>query len=206
MRRGAWLLLLVPLSGVADPLDDAVALVRAAHPALEAAQAEYRAVREQPDWSADVTLGWTEKGTVQGGASGANAGIRVTIPLVGGEGDVETAKARESLAKARERVVSDFLDAAKRLRTKAAEVNTLEERRDFERDRLEYFKKRVDEGLADSPKLWPVADAVRDAEGNYREARAAFDTMLTHTARRYGGDQWKRLRALLAAHANRTQP
>jgi len=206
MRRLAVIALLVPLSSAAAPLDDAVALVQLAHPTLVAQHDEFRAVRSQSDWSADVTLGWTEKGTAEGGARGANAGIRVTIPLAGGTGDVETAQARTALARARERVVSEFLDAAKQIRLKAAAVDGFKERRAFERDRLEYFRKRVDEGLEDAPELWPVADAVRSAEADYREARAELETLLTHTARRYGGERWNQLRALLAAHAKQTRP
>ena len=205
MRRLVPLLLIAPLTGVAAPLDDAVALVRVAHPTLAAQRQAFRTVRNQPDWSADLTLGWTEKGTVEGGARGANAGIRVTIPLAGGESDQETAQARTQLARGRERVMARFLDAARDLRLQAAEVDGLEERRSFERDRLEYFKKRVDEGLADAPELWPVADAVRIAEAEYREARAELRAMLTHTARRFGGERWKQLRALLAAHAKPTK-
>ena len=62
-----------------------------------------------------------------------------------------------------------------------------------------YRQKRVDEGLDEAPVLWTESEAVQKAEHAWRRAAEALEAERLTIARRYGGGEWSRLRALLAA-------
>jgi hypothetical protein len=70
----------------------------------------------------------------------------------------------------------------------------------FQQDRLEYYKKAVDEGREEAAVLWQVAMALRDARQAMLAAAAAFDGELEKTARTYGGEAWMTLQDLLAEY------
>ncbi|MDZ7808973.1 MAG: hypothetical protein U5L11_01050 [Arhodomonas sp.] len=68
------------------------------------------------------------------------------------------------------------------------------------RDRLEYRRQQVDEGLLDPAELWPAAEASTQAEQAYESARDALEARTETVARRYGGREWERLKLLLVEH------
>jgi len=204
MRRLLHVLLMLPALAAAAPLDDAVTLVLEAHPVLAAERAAMQAQTSQRGWNADVTLSWTQRGTEFGGAGGPNAGIRLRIPLFDRTHELKSANARSAWQNSRDRVLRRFLAEVEALVALAAEAREADTMRAFHKDRLEYRKKQVAEGLAEADSLWEVAERLREAEHKYRKARTELETLLESVARQYGGEQWKRLRALLAARAKQS--
>lgn len=204
MRRLLPVLLILPALANAAPLDDAVTLVLEAHPVLAAERAAMQAQTRQRNWNADVTLSWTQRGTEFGGEGGSNAGIRLRIPLFDRTHELESADARSAWQESRDTVLRRFLAEVETLVALAAEAREADTMRAFRKDRLEYRKKQVDEGLAEADSLWAVAERLKQAEHEYSKARTKLEAMLESVARQYGGEQWKRLRALLAARAKQS--
>ena len=196
------LVLSIPLPVAADGLDEAVGLVLAAHPVLVAEQAEFVEVTRQRTWSTDLTLSYTEQGTEYGGPGGTNAGLRVSIPLFDRSHELAAARARTGLQQSRDRVLAAFLADVEQLGTQAAKVRELDTMRRFYRDRLEYRKQQVDEGLIEPDQLWPAAEKMQQAEFDFRAEQGRLVMMQERIARKYGGEQWQQLRDLLAAQMN----
>ncbi|MCE0732466.1 hypothetical protein LWH48_06570 [Halomonas sp. G15] len=191
---------------LAAPLDDAIALVQRVHPVLQAQHAEYRETTRQRDWSSDITLGWTERGTAEGGAAGANAGIRVTIPLFDRSHELRTAEARSTWMASRDGVLTGFLASVAELEAVMLELHEAQRMRAFRRDRLEYQQRQVEEGIAEPDSLWPVAEAMEQADLLYAARQRRSEAMREHVAREFGGGQWTTLRDLLADHARQMMP
>lgn len=180
-------------------MDEALALVEAHHPELERRRAEHRAVAEAPAWSADVDLSVSRGRTEFGASDTGRAELSVTIPLVGGGREAEAAAAQRELAQARAGVREAFLDAVGELRALAAEREAAAEHRSVLEDRLAYHREAVEAGEAEPDALWGEVERLQAAEHDYRRADTALDAELEATARRFGGEAWKRLRDLLAA-------
>lgn len=185
------------LAGALD-LDEAVALVLVYHPVLTAEASEYAEVERQHAWKADLSLSYHEKGTEHGGPGGANAGIRVTIPLFDRSRALEVAKARTGVAKVRERVLAAFLGEVEKLNNQTAKVRELATMRRFHRDRLEYRKRQAEEGAIEAGDLWEAAEKVQLADFGHRTERERLEALRDRIAREYGGTRWTRLRDLLA--------
>jgi hypothetical protein len=198
MRLLLAVLMLLPLRGWADTLDEALRLVLASHPVLVAEQAEVAETAHQRAWSSDVTLSYYERGTEYGGPSGGNAALRLRIPLFDRSHELAAAKARTSLEKARETVRAAFLAEVERIGAQGAKVRELDTMRQFYRDRLEYRRKQVDEGIEDAGSLWPEAEKLQQVEFDYRAEKGKLEMMRESVAREYGGRQWTKLRDLLA--------
>lgn len=196
----ALCLLLLPLVANAAPLDEALALVRERHPVLVAERAQLAEYARQRDWAAKVTVGWTQRGTDYGGEAGTNAGVNLSIPLFDRKRQLERAKTQAAYAEKRAGIEAAFLGAVQAL-GKEAEAGRAQARlRDLYRDRLAYRKQQVDEGLQVADALWAEAEAVQKAEQAQAQSEAELQAGLEMVAREYGGDEWKRLQALLAAH------
>jgi hypothetical protein len=202
-----WAALLILLAGPAlgAPLDDAIALVLRVSPALAEQRTEVRAIERQSDWISKVSLGYRQRQT-QTEAGGYNAGVTVEIPLFSRKREIAAAKARRALAAARQQLLSHFLDEVAKLvelegrRAEAAEMAS------FYRDRLEYFKRAVDEGRLESDTLWVDAEKAKKAEHDAAQGERKLAAALEESARRYGEQEWKTLRALLAAHVKQSRP
>lgn len=196
------LALLLPRLAVAVDLDEAVALVRVHHPVLAAQAAEYAETARQYAWSADVSLSYHEKGTEHGGPGGGNAALRVSIPLFDRSRELKTVKARTGVEKARDRVLAAFLADVEKLGVQAAKVRELATMKRFYRDRLEYSKRQVDEGMIEADDLWEAAEKVQLAEFDHRAEAGRLVTMRERIAREYGGARWTRLLDLLGDAPN----
>lgn len=198
--------LATPAGVLAAPLDDAIALVQRAHPVLQAQQAEYREATRQRDWSSDITQGWTERGTAEGGAAGANAGTRMTIPLFDRSHELRTAEARSTWVLSRDGVLTGFLDSVSELEALMLEIHEAQRMREFQRDRLVYQQRQVEEGIAEPDTLWPVAEVMELADLTYVERHRRGEVLCEHIAREFGGEQWMTLRGLLAEHVKQVMP
>lgn len=189
-------LLLPRLAGAVD-LDEAVALVLVHHPVLAAEAAEYAETTRQHAWSADVSLSYHEKGTEYGGPGGGNAALRVSIPLFDRSHELKAVKARTGVEQARERVLAAFLADVEKLKVQAAKVRELATMKRFYRDRLEYRKRQVAEGMIEADDLWEAAEKVQLAEFDHTAEAERLKTMRERIAREYGGARWTRLLNLL---------
>jgi outer membrane protein TolC len=193
----------------AEPLDEAISLVLAESPVIAKAETDLAAIGEQHDWTARVNIGYQAReflstsgdSTLTGSAGGPNAGIQVFIPLFDKRREIEGMKARASIAVTRDAVLREFVQAAAELRALAEQHAAAIENAELARDRLKYFSEAEKAGQIEPAALWPHAEAAKGAEQAARKSALAFETALDTTARKYGGDQWKKLKALLAEHA-----
>ena len=186
----------------ADPLDEALHLVMTRHPEMAAREAEFRAIRESPRWSADLNLSLTEGRTEFGATGGPRAVMSVTIPLGGSGHDEKRSRSRRELESARDALRAAFLGDVTGLRALAQQVEHRRERRDFWRDQVEYYQEAVEADLHEPDRLWNDADRLQQAEHAFRVARLELEVELDRAARRYGGREWQRLRRLLVEIAN----
>lgn len=186
-------------SVLASALDDAIALVLKANPVLAAQEASVAEAARQRSWSSAATLGWTERGTEYGGAAGPNAGVSIRIPLFDRTNELKLAQAQAEAMRNRDAVLTAFLADVRMLKELAGKVAEADDLRRLHRDRTEYWKQAVKQGRAEQDKLWPEAEAWKRAEHTYRQLRANLDMAIETTARRFGGEEWSRLRDLLVA-------
>lgn len=194
------MLVAMPLCVQAAALDEALTLVRECHPVLVAERTQLAEYARQHDWAAKVSVGWTQRGTDFGGEAGSNAGVNLSIPLFDRKRQLDRAKAQAVYADKRASIEAGFLGEVKALGKQADESNAQIQLRDLYRDRLAYRKQQVDEGLQDADALWSEAETVQKAEQALTKSDAELQLGLEMVAREYGGDEWKRLQALLAAH------
>lgn len=187
------------LSSLGSALDDAITLVLNAHPVLAAQELSVAETARQRSWSSAATVGWTERGTEYGGAAGPNAGISVRIPLFDRTNELKLAHAQADAVRQRDAVLTAFLADVRMLKELMGKVAEADDLRRLNRDRAEYWKQAVKEGRAEQDKLWPEAEAWKRAEHTYRQLRASLETAIETTARRFGGEEWSRLRDLLVA-------
>jgi Outer membrane efflux protein len=191
--------LLWSLQSLGNALDEAIALVLKSNPVLAAQEASVAETSRQRSWSSAATLGWTERGTDYGGAAGPNAGISVRIPLFDRAPELKLAQAQTEAARQRDAVLAAFLADVRMLKELAGKVTEADDLRRLHRDRAAYWKQAAKEGRAEQDKLWPEAEAWKRAEHAHRQLRANLDTAIETTARRFGGEEWMRLRDLLVA-------
>lgn len=182
-----------------DPIGEAIALVLKAHPLLAAQEASVAETARQRSWSSAATLGWTERGTEYGGAAGRNAGVSLRIPLFDRTNELKLAQAQAEAARNRDAVLTSFLADVRMLKELAGKVAEADDLRRLHRDRVEYWRQAVEQGRAEQDRLWPEAEAWKRAEHAWRQLRASLDIALETTARRFGGEEWSRLRDLLVA-------
>jgi len=186
----------------ADPMAEALRLVEARHPVLSAQAAEQAALARQRNWKTDVFVGWTQRGTEFSPEAGANAGVRLTIPLFDRSHELETARTRTTWSRERSGIVAGFLAEVQKLRGMALELENADSARELYRDRLEYWRQAVEEGKSEPERLWGEAEALLKADQAYRKAREALDAERERIAREYGGDAWTTLSVLLAEIAS----
>ena len=184
---------------IAGPLEDALDLVLSKSAAVSAKQHESEAISQQSTWSSEVRLAYHLQNT-QETASGIDAGVTVKIPLFDRSKKIKAARARYQLAETRQTLRNAVVVAAAQLVELAVKQADASEAAEFQRDKLEYYKRAVDEGREEAEVLWQVAKSVRDAQQKMLAAVQTFDTELEKIARTYGGETWIRLQDLLAEY------
>ncbi len=179
-------------------IEAATTLVLFANPLIQAERQELAEQSHQRDWSARLTLGYTMGGSAEATAGGPNAGIHVEIPLFDRANELKVVKARSAFQQRQDAVLSDFLGQMEKLCSKADQVRELDTMRRFYRDRLQYRQEQVKEGLEDADTLWKETEKAQEVEHDYRRKQGELAAMQLAIARRFGGEEWKRLQALLA--------
>jgi hypothetical protein len=208
--RGSWAAMLVALAvagraGADCPgssrLEEALTIIAEANPVLIAERGIYAEQTRQHPWETVVTVGYSVTDTFESGEAGPNAALRVRIPLWGRSNDLKTAQARATWKRAEDSVRIAFLTDIQALCEQAAQVEALDTLRAFHRDRLTYRQEQVDQGLAEPDTLWVETEAAQKAEHEWRREAGKLQAQRLTLARRYGGEDWGRLRALLEAMA-----
>lgn len=203
MTRGLLLLALFLSSSVLactqSQIEAATTLLLQANPVLLAERKELAEQSRQRDWSARLTMGYAMGSADSTTATGPNAGIHVEIPLFDRANELKVVKARSAFQQRQDGVLADFLGQMEKFCSKADQVRQLDSMRRFYRDRLHYRQEQVKEGLQKADSLWKETEKAQQVEHDYRRGRGELVAMQLAVARRFGGDEWKRLQALLAA-------
>jgi hypothetical protein len=98
-----------------------------------------------------------------------------------------------------------FLADTHALRVRVAEVGSLDAPRAVHRDLLTYRQEQVDQELAEPDTLWAETDAAQKAEHEWRQEAGQLQAQRLTLARRFGGNQWGRLRTVLKAMTHLTR-
>jgi hypothetical protein len=213
--KAALSLLLFFLATIAHaaPLDDALTIALDNSASIAAKYAELGIARSGHDWSSDVrftynlnntdTTTTTEDGDITRDSEGVNGRFTLKIPLFSNTTDGKVSKANAAAAVERERVIGAFLTAVKGLVLLHHQHITADESYQLKRDKLDYFKQSVSEGLTESPaELWPHAEAAKQAEHAATTKRLEYQIELETVSRQYGGPDWQQMKAHLQAHIN----
>jgi hypothetical protein len=204
-RLGALLCLLaLPSLALGDcpgsaRLEEALRVVSLANPVLRAADRAHTQAQRQRDWKAVLNLGYDTNTTFETGEAGARAAVRVEIPLWDRGSDLAKAEAAVALASQQDSTRVSLLADIQSLCELASQVDALNILRELTRDRLAYRQERVDQGLESADALWREAEAMQRAEHDWRRESGKLKAMHLTLARRYGGNEWQRLQALLIA-------
>ena len=190
-----------PPTDCPDPLvlGEALALVVEANPVLGAERDQLAERARQKGWESYLSLGYSTNTSFESGEAGANAALRVRIPLFDRKQELALAEARTALSKSQDALLSAFLAEVRKLCDQGARVQEADTLRGFYRDRLKYRQERVDEGLEEAPVLWAESEQVQKSEHAWRREAQALNAQGLTLARQYGGAEWRRLQALLGA-------
>ena len=213
-RRPAPLLLVVALGAVwpaaalaecpgTARLEEALLVLALANPVLLAEGAVQAEASKQRDWKMKLALGYDTNTTFETGEAGARAALRVEIPLFDRAGVLSRAEARAALVAKQDSARAGFLADIQTLCELAAETRALDTLRSLTRDRLAYRQERVNQGLDPADSLWQEAEAMQSAEHEWVAASGRLDALRLTLARRWGGEEWQRLHALLNAMTRR---
>ncbi len=184
-----------------DPLvlGEALALVVEANPVLGAERDQFAERARQKGWESYLSLGYSTNTSFESGEAGANAALRVRIPLFDRKQELALVEARTALSKSQDALLSGFLAEVRKLCDQGARVQEADTLRRFYRDRLKYRQERVDEGLEEAPVLWAESEQVQKSEHQWRREAQAWNAQGLTLARQYGGIEWRRLQVLLGA-------
>lgn len=182
-----------------DRLSEALRILDQAHPPALTMRAAVEAKQRQHDWSAEVGLSYDTNATSEGGPAGGRGTIAVKIPLFDQTSRIEKAETRAAAERERDAMRASLLSEMADYCAAVRKRQAAERARDFAKDRLAYYQQRIDQGLASPDVLWQQAESFQSAERERAELAAAIETEALTLARRWGGDQWPRLLALLHA-------
>lgn len=183
---------------MAAPLDEALNLVLLYHPNIAQKQIIAEETAQQTDWEANIRLGYSYKETSTE-SMGPNASFIVNIPLFSRKRQLANTKARAAVSVQREQVRTAFLAEFSSLKSLANDHYAARKRYALQKDKLQWYKKAVEEGRLEADVLWNQAEATQTAELNARESQQKYQTVLSTMARKFAQEQWKTLQDLLAA-------
>lgn len=204
MIRVGLAALLICNAAVSAPLDDAIALVVEVAPLVAERRIDLAVVEKTKPFDMQARVGYQQKGT-QTDAAGINAGVYVTIPLFSTKREREAAKARALVAQAQDQVLTSFLGDVAALEQADQEQMNAQLAADFNSDRMDFGTEQEEQGLIDGPELWPMADALRQANASKAMAERKRRAAIERVARRFGAYRWEELRTLLENHLKATR-
>jgi hypothetical protein len=207
LLAGMLMALLPALAAAACPgagrLEEALRVLEVANPVLRAEAAAFGEAQRQRDWTASLKLAYDSNTTLESGAAGPRGVLAVEIPLFDRSAKLARAQARAAYVSEVDTARTAFLTDIRSLCDLAAEVRALDDYRAFNRDRTVYRQERVNEGLDEPDTLWAEFDAAQRAENDWQAARGRLQGQRLTLARRWGGEEWRRLLVLLEAMTGR---
>jgi hypothetical protein len=194
----------------AEPIDEALAIVINNSASINSRHSELKISRDSHNWTSEVRFTYNlrnntttanETGNLTTDSQGFNGQLIVKIPLFHDETQNKIDRANAALALEQEKVLVSFLASVKSLLIAHQTHKAADSDYRLKRDKLEYYKQSLKEGLLASPaELWEFADAAKTSENTAFSAKVAFQTELKTVSRQYGGSQWQELEQLLVAH------
>ncbi|MCB1761331.1 MAG: hypothetical protein KDI68_16295 [Gammaproteobacteria bacterium] len=179
-------------------IEAAAALVLQVNPLVQVEREQLEEQARQKSWSAHLSLGYGVAGNDENAADTTAAAIQVEIPLFDRSHRLKLVEARVAYQQQRDRVLAAFLAEVLGFCRKADLVQGVDRMRRFYRDRLRYRQEQVEAGLEEPERLWTETEKVQQTENDYRRDLGELKATRLVIARRFGGTEWKRLRALLA--------
>jgi hypothetical protein len=199
--RALFLLAVILSSGAqacaTAKIEAAAELMLQINPVLQAERQELAEQSHQRDWSARLSVGYNLGSVDTTVSDGPNAGIQVEIPLFDRARELKLAKARTAFQSKQDRILNSFLGDVEKLCSRNGQVKALEALRGFYRDRLQYRQEQVKEGLEEATVLWEELEKIQQVDHDYRREWDELLTLRLTIARRFGGEAWKQLQALL---------
>jgi hypothetical protein len=178
-------------------IEAAAELVLQVNPVLQAERRELDEQSRQRDWRARLSLGYATGSTEIGESTRPNASIQLDIPLFDRSRELKLARAHTIIQLKQDSILSGFLGGVEKLCSQAEQVRALEALRSFYRDKLQYHREQVKEGLEEAAVLWEALEKVQRVEQDHRRELGELVAMKIAIARRFGGEAWKQLQALL---------
>ncbi len=210
MRLLALLLMISWAAANAEPIDDALTIVTSNSASINSKHSELKISRDSHNWTSEVRFSYNlrnntttanETGNLTTDSQGFNGQLVVKIPLFHDETRDKIDRANAALALEQEKVLVSFLASVKSLLIAHQTHKAADSDYRLKRDKLEYYKQSLKEGLLASPaELWEFADAAKTSENTAFSAKVAYQTELKTVSRQYGGNQWQELEQLLVAH------
>jgi hypothetical protein len=204
------LLLIISGAAAAEPIDDALTIVTSNSASINSRHSELKISRDSHNWTSEVRFSYNlrnntttanETGNLTTDSQGFNGLLVVKIPLFHDETQNKIDRANAALALEQEKVLVSFLASVKSLLITHQTHKAADSDYRLKRDKLEYYKQSLKEGLLASPaELWEFADAAKTAENTAFSAKVAFQTELKTVSRQYGANEWRELEQHLVAH------
>jgi hypothetical protein len=172
-------------------------LVLQSNQVIQAGRQELAEQSRQREWSSKVTLGHPVVSSDSVTGTSPSIGLQVEIPLFDRSHELKLAEARSTYHEKRDAVLSDFLGRIEKLCSMHEQVQELNTMLSFYRDLLEYRKEQVKDGLEEMDVIWRATEKAQKVEHDSRRVQGELVAMQLAIARRFGGNEWKRLQVLL---------
>jgi hypothetical protein len=170
-------------------LQESMILVSQANPVLTAERAIFDEQQRHKPWEASVTVGFSDIDTLESGAAGPNAALRVRIPLWDRSTLLKVSERKAAWLAKEAATRAALLAVIQSLCEQAHQVRALNTLRKFARDRLTYRQERVDQGIDVADSLWAEAEAMQSAEHKWKRESGKLATRRLTAARQYGGER-----------------
>ena len=206
------LLLTLPITPLAAPLDDALNIVMSQSATVQARHSIMGVSGTNSDLKGKISLatGYADKQTQDfAGGFDYRARFQVEYPIFGGTAkitnDQERAKALSDLYIAEESLRSQFLSAVHNIAELERNARALIQDHALKIDRLRYMQELDSQAKPDEKQdLWSYIEAAKNAENAAFQADQKFLITLETVSRTYGKDQWAELQGHILAHIKET--
>ncbi len=179
-------------------IETATTLVLQSNQVILAERQELAEQSRQRGWSAKLTFGNPVVSSDNITATGPSIGMQVEIPLFDRSDELKLAQAHSAFQEQQDSLLANFLNRIEKFCSLHNQVRELGTMQRFYRDQLRYRQEQVKKGLEEEDIVWKATEKAQKVEHDYRRARGELTAMQIAIARRFGGDEWKRLQALLA--------
>lgn len=185
-------------------LNQALQIVIAQSPSLQGKEALLGLKQRKKIWSSNLKLSAisaqkqtneTASGTDMRGA------LTFEIPLFDDGGKSENvAKARENLAKEKDRIIKSFMDSITSLVLLYADYKQSAQMLKIADEQLKYFQQAQQQGIVDAAGLWSLVKDRENAVFKQGKLSTQYKHELLSMARLFGGTEWNELQQHVHTH------